>query len=425
MDALTQLTETDLFGLAIALAVGLVIGLERGWKDREAAEGSRVAGLRTYGLIGLAGGIVGLLAREFDANLLLAAGLVAAGALAAIGYWIDHARDERDVSMTSAVAELVTFGLGAMATGGLADSAVAVAVVVALLLGLKPQLHAGLRAMSRQDLFAALQLLLVSLVVLPLLPDRGFGPYEALNPYRLWWLVVLVSGASFAGYVAIRLAGARRGILALGFFGGLVSSTAVSLVLARSVKSAPALRLSAAGGVLAATTIMAARVGILAGILAPSLLPALAPAVVASITVGIVATFFFVRSEAETVAPADSRLANPFELKVAVQYALVVGIVIVLSRAMLEWLGDAGLYVAAAIGGLIDVDAPVVGAVNLVDTGPSAGTLLTAIAIAVAANSATKLGLLAAYGDLRLASWIGLGYAAMAAAAVTAALAVP
>lgn len=422
MNTLTDLATTELFALAVALVAGLIIGLERGWKEREAAEGSRVAGLRTFGLIGLAGGIVGLLARD-QGGIVLAAGLLGVTALLALGYWLDHRQDETDVSMTSAVAALVAFGLGAIATMGHADTAVAVAVVVALLLGLKPQLHAGLRAMSREDLLAALQLLLVSLVILPLLPNRGFGPYEALNPYKLWWLVVLVSAASFAGYAAIRMLGPHSGMLALGFFGGLVSSTVVSLALARAVKQAPAIRIAAAAGAVAATTVMAARIGIIAGLLAPQLVPQVAPAAIAGVLAGIAVTFLFMRRTGTAEAPDQSALTNPFELKVAIQYALLVGLVIVLSRAMLEWLGDTGLYAVSGIGGLLDVDAPVVAAVNLASTGLPLATVLTAIALAVAANSVTKLTLIAVYGDLGLAARVGLGYAAMGAAAIVAAVA--
>ncbi|WP_368744405.1 MgtC/SapB family protein [Desertibaculum subflavum] len=423
MDMLTALPLDDLFGLAVALAAGLIVGLERGWKERGAAEGSRVAGLRTFGLIGLAGGIVGLLAREHGAAV-LAAGMIATGALIGIGYWIEHQRDDRDVSMTTAVAGLVTFGLGAVAAGGRPESAAAAAVVVALLLGLKPQLHAGLRAMDRRDLSAALQLLLVSLVVLPLLPDRGFGPYEALNPYRLWWLVVLVSAASFAGYVAIRLIGAARGIVALGFLGGLVSSTAVSLALARSVRTAPAIRTTAAAGVLAATTVMTARIGILASVLAPALLPALVPAVMAATLVGLAASFILLRRGGAAEVPTAGAFANPFELKVAIQYAALVGAVILLGRAMREWLGDEGLLLVSAVGGLIDVDAPVIAAAGFAGGEVAATVSLTAIALAVAANSITKIGLLAAYGDVRLAAQVGAGYAAMAGTAAVAALAI-
>ena len=234
---------------------------------------------------------------------------------------------------------------------------------------------------------------------------------------------MLVSAASFAGYAAIRMLGPHSGILALGFFGGLVSSIAISLALARAVKQAPEVRTAAAAGAVAATTVMAARIGIIAGLLAPQLVPRIAPAALAAVVAGVAVTFILVRRTGDSEAPDKSALTNPFELKVAVQYALLVGLVIVLSRAMLEWLGDAGLYAVSAIGGLLDVDAPVVAAVNLANTGLALGSVLTAIALAVTANSITKLTLIAVYGDLGLAARVGLGYAAMGAAAIVAALA--
>lgn len=422
MNTLTELSSTELFALAVALVAGLIIGLERGWKEREATEGSRVAGLRTFGLIGLAGGIVGVLATEHG-GVVLATGLAGITALAAIGYWLDHRQDETDVSVTTAVAIPVAFGLGALATIGHAGTAAAVAVVVALLLGLKPQLHAGLRAMSRDDLLAALQLLLASVVVLPLLPNQGFGPYEALNPYKLWWLVVLVSAASFAGYAAVRAVGPHIGMLALGFLGGLVSSTAVSLALARAVRQAPAIRSAAAAGAMAATSVMAARIGIIGSLLAPELMPRIAPAATAAAVAGVAMTFIYMRRTGHAETPEKSALSNPFELRVAIQYALLVGLTIVASRAMLEWLGDAGLYTVSAIGGLLDVDAPVVAAANLTRQGIAIGTALISIALAVTVNSITKLALIAGYGDLSLAARVGIGYAVMGAAVIVAAVA--
>ncbi|MDE2299537.1 MAG: MgtC/SapB family protein, partial [Burkholderiales bacterium] len=210
--------------LAAALAVGLLIGLERGWRDREQAEGSRVAGLRTFALIGLLGGVLGTLNTGFGVAP-LAAGLLGLAWLGAVSYR-EAIRLGGSFSATSAVAALLAYGLGALAAAGEPALAVGVAVMVALLLDLKPTLHRWLRLIEHRELSAALQMLVLSVVVLPLLPDRGFGPYDALNPYRLWWAVVLVVGLSLAGHVAMRITGAQRGTFWTGVLAGLASSTA-------------------------------------------------------------------------------------------------------------------------------------------------------------------------------------------------------
>ena len=169
--------------LGTALAIGLLIGMERGWQAREAGEGRRVAGLRTYGLFGLLGGGAGLLARALGPTIL---GFIFVGfALAVTATYLLQRRGSGDIGITSLVAALLTFVLGAAATLGFATEAGAAAVVTALLLGFKEVLHGWLRRLERRELHAALQLLLLSVVVLPLLPDRGYGPWQALNPYEI------------------------------------------------------------------------------------------------------------------------------------------------------------------------------------------------------------------------------------------------
>ena len=206
--------------LGAALGVGLMVGLERGWRDRDLPEGGRVAGLRTFALIGLLGGLLALLGPA--PQLLLASGLLAVVLLFAVSF--RRAFDAAgSLSITTAVAAMATFGLGALAAHGHAVLAVGTAVVVALLLDLKPVLHRWVRLIQPPELNAVLQLGVLSAVVLPLLPNAGYGPYAALNPYQLWLAVVLVAALSLLGHIAMRLRGARQGLLWMGFFGGLAS----------------------------------------------------------------------------------------------------------------------------------------------------------------------------------------------------------
>src|SRR5579859_2201266 len=236
--------------LGVALAIGLLIGLERGWERRDRPEGSRTAGFRTFGLIGLLGGITAIVGGDSRVLLLGAVGMALGAALVA-GYWRETAH-EPDISLTSTIAGLVTLGLGAIAGAGDLTTASAVAVVVTVPLGFKPELHELLRRIDRAELLATLRLLLISLVMLPILPNRDYGPWHAFNPYRIWWMVVLVAGISYVGYFATRLFGKQRGVLLAGVFGGLASSTAVAVAFARREERAPAeVNLTSAGIVIA------------------------------------------------------------------------------------------------------------------------------------------------------------------------------
>ena len=217
--------------LAVALAIGLLIGLERGWERRELAEGQRAAGFRTFGMIGLLGGVTAQIGGSF-----LAVVGAAVGIFVALGYWREPWRGQ-DVSITGLIAALLTFSLGALAGVGETTAASSTAVVVTLLLGFKPELHGIIRGLERLELLATLRLLLISVVLLPVLPNAGYGPWQAFNPYRTWWMVVLVAGISYIGYFAIRVLGEKRGILLTALCGGLVSSTAVTVNLARHAKN--------------------------------------------------------------------------------------------------------------------------------------------------------------------------------------------
>ncbi|MGD8803934.1 MAG: MgtC/SapB family protein, partial [Gammaproteobacteria bacterium] len=220
------------YHLCVALAIGLLIGVERGWKEREAQEGERVAGVRTFGLIGLLGGGTALLAEQLGSLVLGLAFVGMAGALTTV-YVVNFRSSEDDAGITSLITGLLTFVFGALTVMGQAAVAAAFAVVTTLLLSYKPVLHQWVSALEVDELRAGIKLLLISVVLLPILPDQGFGPWQALNPYEMWWMVVLVASISFTGYFAIKIAGTRRGTVLTGLFGGLASSTALTLHFSR------------------------------------------------------------------------------------------------------------------------------------------------------------------------------------------------
>ncbi len=393
--------------LGIALAIGLLIGTERGWHERAAAEGHRVAGIRTFGLTGLLGGVIGVVSLKLTVAF---AGLAFAGfaALVVAGHWISSNREEAQFGITTEVALLVTLALGLLSTLGFPLIAAASAVVTTILLGLKPVLHGWLTQLTEGELHAALKLLLISVVLLPLLPDHGFGPWAAFNPYLAWWMVVLVSGLSFIGYFAIKLAGPRRGIMATSLLGGLVSSTAVTLNLARYARDARYSPQLLAAGVLAACSIMFPRVLIEAGVVHAELIPALLPplALMTLVTLGGAAYLWrgitLEGAGAGAGAGAQANLPNPFELGNAFKFGLLLALIMVLASGAKAWFGHAGLYALAAASGLADVDALTLSVAKLSLNGLDLEVARNTILIAVFTNTIVKVVLALAMGGMAM-----------------------
>lgn len=387
--------------LGIALAIGLLIGTERGWHERATAEGHRVAGIRTFGLTGLLGGVIGVVSLKLSVAF---AGLAFAGfaALVIVGHWISSNREEAQLGITTEVALLLTLALGLLSTLGFPLIAAASAVVTTILLGLKPILHGWLTQLTEAELHAALKLLLISIVLLPLLPDRGFGPWEALNPYLAWWMVVLVSGLSFIGYFAIKLAGPRRGIMASSLLGGLVSSTAVTLNLARYARDARYAPQLLAAGVLAACSIMFPRVLVVAGMVHAELIPALLPPLAIMTLVTLGGAVYLWRGITPESPLTQANLPNPFELGNAFKFGLLLVLIMVLASGAKAWFGQAGLYALAVASGLADVDALTLSVAKLSLSGLDLEVARNTILIAVFTNTLVKVMLALTIGGLAM-----------------------
>jgi uncharacterized membrane protein (DUF4010 family) len=374
--------------LAVALAIGLLIGVERGWQERGAPEGSRVAGVRTYTLIGLLGGVSGLLAEQLGGFTLGLIFIALAGALTA-AHILDQ-RQDTDVGITSLVASLLTFVLGAMAALGELAASASAAVVTTLLLGYKPLIHRWVSALERKDLSAGLTLLLISVVLLPLLPNQGYGPWQALNPYEIWWMVVLIASISFAGYYAIKLVGKRRGTLFTGLFGGLASSTALTLHFSRLAREDSAMTPMLAPAILVACGTMFPRMLLVATLINPALLqPLLWPAaVMALITYASAGWYWY--AQPRVGGDAEALLDNPLELKAALSFGALLALIMLVAQGLKSWLGDGGMLLLAAVSGITDVDA-----INLTLSRMSQDELpvalaVSAIVIAAAVNSLVK-----------------------------------
>ncbi|MDZ7787705.1 MAG: DUF4010 domain-containing protein [Halofilum sp. (in: g-proteobacteria)] len=397
--------------LGVALALGLLIGLERGWKHRSEAEGERIAGLRTFGLLGLLGGILALLAAELGV-LLFAFGFAAlAVVLVLVHLQSVRARDEPDRSITSLVAALLAFALGGLAGIGYMGPAAAGAVVTALLLNLKPTLHGWLESLSRDEVTAVLKLGLISVVVLPVLPNRGFGPWDVLNPYAIWWLVVLIAGISFVGYFAMKLLGPGRGIPLTGLFGGLTSSTATTLSFARMGRRQHSLAPILASGIAVAAATMFPRILLEVAVVNPGLLRELAPAMTAVTLLMLIGAALLWWRSTGPVASAEVKLKNPFEIAPALQFgALLVG-VLLLAEAARQWFGDTGVFVLAALSGLTDVDAITLSMARMARGDLAPESAVGAILLAAAVNTAVKVVLAALLGHIGMAIRLAVVFA--------------
>jgi uncharacterized membrane protein (DUF4010 family) len=421
MDTPTALTDDQaLLALGSALAIGLLFGLERGWHGLlEEDEGKRVAGMRTFGLIGLLGGASGLLAETLHPP---GYGLAFLGiaAILTTAYVVNH-RSAEDAGITSLIAAVLTFALGTLAAIGHAVTAGAAAVVAVLLLGFKPQLHGWVARIEGHELHATLKLLVISVVMLPILPDRGFGPAEALNPYEIWWMAVLIASISHAGYFAVKVAGANKGVIATGLFAGLASSTGLTLHLARIAarKGTDVDLLSA--GVLIANGTLFPRILVIAAIVYPPLVGHLAaPMAVMALLVSLPSLALWARRG----APGDGnsiRLDNPLDLKSALRFGAFLAVVMLAGKSLTNTLGNHGIFWLAALSGVADLSAITLSVARMSQGELAVSTATLAIVLAAATNGLVKTAVSTVIGGAAMGLRIGLPLLLASAAGIGAA----
>ncbi len=403
--------------LLAALAAGLVVGAERGWEQREEADGARVAGIRTFMLTALLGGICGL-ASSGEWLLLPAVGLAAVAALSLVSYR-QAARVDADVGATTEIALLATYVLGVLAASGQPLAAMAAAAAMSLILGLKRELHRTLRHIERSDILTSLQLIVIAVVVLPLLPDTGIGPWDSVNPRTVGLLVLLLLGLSFVGFAAVRAFGERRGILLTAFMGGLTSSTAVTLAYARFSRQPGAnVRLLGVGIALSAAT-MAPRLMVEVAAIRPSLVAEIWLPLAVLGAIPLAAAIALGYSSSAGGASVEPAIRNPLNIGAAAILAAGLVVMFAAIRGVQEWFGATGTYGLAAVSGILDVDAL---AVSVAGNAESMGeaTAGRAIVIAALVNTASKALLAWFAGGIRLGLTAGvvLGVALVAAAGV-------
>ncbi|MDP1735751.1 MAG: MgtC/SapB family protein [Sulfuritalea sp.] len=397
---------------ATSIGIGLLIGLER---ERQS---DLKAGLRTFALVGLLGCVSALLAQITDSGWILAAGLIAISAMM-IAAHVSDPLDTGDPGTTSVVALMVCYALGAMVWFGYTSTAVMLAIATTILLYFKAQLHGISKSLTHVDLLSILQFGVLALVILPILPDRDFGPYQALNPHNIWWMVVLISGVSLAGYAALRLAGTHHGAVLIGLFGGFASSTATTMIFARHARANADLGRTAMVVILLANIVVMVRLGVVSFAVAPEIAGPLFSVLGGGIVLGIAATLWGWRQLEGGDALPMPNVTNPTEIRTAVTFGALYALILMLSAWLQDVAGNRGLYLLALASGLTDVDAITLSSLRMFSMEKlSAAQTITAIILATLSNLAFKTGLVVVIGGPALARLALPGLAAIAAGLV-------
>ena len=405
--------------LGLALAIGFLVGVERGWKQRDEGEGERAAGLRTFALSGLLGGVTALLAPLGGGGVAIA--LTLSFCLAFMAFQLREASVESDNSATSAIAGLVVFGLGAYAVAGDPLLAASAGVAATTILAFKQSLHAWLRAITWSEARSALLILVATFIVLPFLPEGAVDAWGLIDLRALWMMAIAIATASFGGYVALRVLGDRMGVAVGALVGGLVSSTAVTLDLARRVQFGEVTATTAGAGASLAACVSVGRVMVISALVSfdlfarlwPSLLAA---AVTLSAGAGILALSRSVSKSHSTFAS----VRNPLDLISVARFAGVLGLLTVLANIASRTLGQRGLNAFAASAGLVDVDAVTLTIGGLVTDGLPTAHAVEAIGLALICNQLFKLAAIAISGSVAFAWRFGsVVLAAAGAASIT------
>lgn len=410
---------------AIALLIGALVGLER--EKRKASEAGHVTvGIRTFILVALIGAVSAWLSQQLQTWAVFVVAVAAVAVVVVAGYLAETSSRKSTYGLTTEMAVIAVCLLGGASLFGYPEVAVALGIVTSAVLAFKRPIHRLVSRLDTDDIYAGLKLLIATFVVLPLLPNRAVDPWGALNPYQLWWLVILISSLSLVGYVAMRWVGPATGTALTGLFGGLVSSTAVSLSFAKRSREADAgvaLGRALAAGLLLAWCVMFVRVVIEVAVVHAPLVPSLIVpfGAMAAVTVAF-AGYHYWRSlsgSATQDAP-EVKLKNPFSLSSAIKFALFFGAVLLIVSLVQHYLPGRGLYAVAALAGLTDVDAITLSMAGLARDGGDPKVALASIVIAALTNTAVKCGLVVALGAPQLRRRIVVAAVAIVAAAIVA-----
>jgi len=416
MDQLIAWLPAELASLpryVVALAIGLLMGLER--ERNPAAK----AGLRTFALTALLGVLAAHLATALGELWLIAVGLFLVGAMMIAAYLHSPQQPDGDPGTTTVAALMLCYGLGVLVWHDEIQLAVMLGIGATMLLYFKPELRGLSQHMSRRDLLSILQFSVLALIILPLLPNQNYGPYGALNPYQIWWMVVLIAGVGLAGYAALRLVGQQRGAVMLGLLGGLVSSTATTLSFSRHARASREMMPIAVIVIVLANLVVLVRLGALATVLAPGVLSQLLPVLIGGLVAGGLGAAYGVHYLKPQGELPTLVMVNPTELRTALGFGLLYAMVLLAAAWLSDWLGNRGLYGVALVSGLTDVDAITLSSLRLHNLGTlSVAVVVNVVTLAVLSNLVFKSVLTVTIGGWHMArhaiagmGTVGLGMA--------------
>ncbi len=382
---------------ATALGIGLLIGMERERRPDSAA------GLRTFSLVAMQGCLFALLAERMNEPWLLAIGLLVTTAVMVASNFSSE-QEEKYRGFTSEAAIVVTYGLGAAVWLGYATLAVMLAIATTALLYFKTELKQFSDNLTTKDINSMLQFAVLSLVILPILPSDDFGPYGAFNPRQIWWMVVLISGLALAGYIALRIIGARHGAALLGIFGGLASSTATTMMFSRHASQHKDLVGLSSMIILIANVMVMLRLGVIASVVAPSLIGPVALVFLCGIVPGVSMAFYSWKTLDKGGTLPLPEVKNPTELTTALSFGLLYAGVLLAAAWLQDIAGESGLYIVALVSGLTDADASVLSTLRIFNLDKvAAGEAVIGITLALIANLIFKIGLVLSIGGRPLA----------------------
>lgn len=396
------MASADLFlRFGVALAIGFMIGLQREYAFRS-VERELVAGERTFSLMGMVGALAAMSADLLDSSLAFLGVILLVGVFTAVAYFIDAWRGQ--VGLTTEIAILITVLIGALCYWNYLTLAAALGIATTVLLSLKIETDRLVKALTREDIFAALQLAVITLIVLPILPNESLlpPPFDVLNPFKIWLMVVFISGINFLGYISIKLVGPERGIGITGLLGGLISSTGVTLGFSERSTRENQLAKPFSLAIMIAWTVMFGRVLVEVGVLNLELLSIVWLPITATGIVGLLYCGYLYFSKRVTETDTQE-FSNPFDLMSAIKFGLLYAVILVVARAAQLYFGDTGVYISSLLSGLADVDAITLSLAQLSQAGGlDINVAAQAIILAVIANTVAKGSIVLLGGAVQL-----------------------
>lgn len=376
--------------LGVALLLSSLIGLEREKKIQERRRDG-FGGLRTFALIGLFGALSYLLA---EYSIVYFAVLTSGFLGLVIAMYVMSARKQENIGATSEIASILVYIIGILSARGMFLMATSIALAVLLILYFKKPLHKWASRLEQRELLSTIEFIIVAFVILPILPNQSFGPYDFFNPYLIWLMVVFISGLSFLSYVAIKVFGTKRGIVLTGFLAGFISSTALTLTYSADSKKNRQVVNPYVIAIVIAGSAMFFRVLIEVAVIYPDLLSKLLIPILSMGIVGILSIIYFwfgkEESESKRVEKSALEVKSPFSLIPALKFGLLFALILFLTKFAHVFMGDKGIYLTSFVSGVVDVDAITLSIANLAKEGLAQSTAVIAITIAAIVNTLTK-----------------------------------